>query len=68
MMTRPEAEEIYVQHWPHRGSDVEAWIKTMRNGFRERSLQWRAVDDLLDDYRTRADYGLSLTSHVEGHW
>jgi hypothetical protein len=56
-----------VPHVPHRGSDVEAWIKEARDeypkstGYPE-SPEWLALDGLLDDYRLHADTGTPLDS------
>jgi hypothetical protein len=52
-------------HLPHRGSDVEFWILNTRNET-VNSAKWTALDDLLDDYRLRADYGLTLSDSTEG--
>lgn len=56
------------KHQPHRGSDVEAWIKTKRDEYELHSSSWNALDYLLDDYRTRADYGKFLDSYIDGAW
>lgn len=52
-------------HTPHRGSDVETWLKEYRDQFEEESPPWIALDLLLDDYRLRADLGASLQVPVE---
>ena len=58
-------------HRPMRGSDVEAWLKRRRDvydgqaGGEETSL-WMELDSLIDDYRRRADFGLTLNDHPEG--
>lgn len=63
-----------VPHWPHRGSDVEAWLKAKRDscGTREQRLRdaplnytWHVLDNLLDEYRLRADVGATLDAPVE---
>lgn len=51
-------------HQPRRDDDVARWLKDKRNAYwdscgDELSHYW-AIDDLLDEYRARADYGLSL--------
>lgn len=52
-------------HVPHRGSDVEAYIKARRDSFMQlEDAEWFALDDLLDDYRYRADLGLDLLSEI----
>jgi hypothetical protein len=48
------------QHIPRRGSDVEAWIKARRDSFQIGHHSWYALDELLDDYREKADQGLML--------
>ena len=51
-------------HEPHRGSDVEAWIKRYRDAYRtpegSETYESNAIDNLLDDYRLRADEGRGL--------
>lgn len=55
------------QHRPHRGSDVEAWLKRRRDEWVPRGSEvHRALDGLLDEYRRRADYGLPLNASLEG--
>ena len=56
-------------HQPTRGSDVEAWIKAMRDRH-PRTPWWTTLDELLEDYRLRADTGLSLSAPIEesGAW
>lgn len=53
-----------LHHQPVRGSDVEAWIKHWREQFRSASMEttdiWWAVNDMLADYRERADTGKPL--------
>ena len=65
-MTDPTA------HNPRRGSDIEAWIKAARDSWADdgvtrsgrvrptRTVQWYVLDELLDDYRERADIGAAL--------
>lgn len=48
-------------HQPHRGSDVEAWLRQYRDQFPKLTTAWYALDDLLDEYRLRADVGRTLT-------
>jgi len=57
-----------LKHRPHRDSDVEAWIKRCRDIYEPHSSAWNALDYLLDDYRTRADYGKFLDSYIDGTW
>jgi hypothetical protein len=47
-------------HIPHRGSDVEAWLKRHRDEYAADSDDWRALDVALDDYRLAADLGRDL--------
>lgn len=56
-----------ITHLPRRGSDVEAWIRREREacdtwGDRQ---GWLLLDGLLDQYRLRADLGLTLTEEIE---
>ena len=56
-------------HECSRNSDVAAWIKRHRDSYNREASQsgaeaWQAVDDLLNDYRTHADYGLPLHQEV----
>lgn len=53
-------------HRPERGSDVEAWIKAKRNRFMQlEDVEWFAIDDMLDEYRLRADTGTNLLEPLE---
>ena len=49
-------------HMPYRGSDVEDWIRRMRD--EKGSGAWVGLDDLLEDYRARADTGRDLKGWV----
>lgn len=52
---------------PHRGDEVEAWIKRERDRYGEvLDLEWHALDDLLDNYREHADTGTPLHVDVQG--
>lgn len=55
-------------HQPHRGSDVETFIRNFRDqhgpsfdGNDLHSESWYSLDNLLDEYRLRADIGITLT-------
>lgn len=54
-------------HQPVRGSDIDTWIKAARDvihpkaGLGDQGAWW-ALDDLLNDYRLRADTGATLTA------
>ena len=61
-------------HVPHRGSNVEAWLKSYRDQFTEDvgdgmrrpvSPRWEVIDDLLDIYREHADAGTPLSPNQE---
>jgi len=58
-------------HEPHRGSDVEAWIKRTRDKYSRYwpdnldYHSWTVLDQMLDDYRLRADTGRSMAGDVE---
>ena len=58
-------ENISVPHQPKRDDDVARWLKTLRDvydprgGVIERS-SYQMIDAILDEYRARADYGLTL--------
>lgn len=64
----------FFRHTPHRGSDVEAFIKQARDGWDKgdelQGVIWRALDRLLDDYRLHAATGtpLSEPTPVEGNY
>ena len=47
-------------HRAMRGDAVAEWIKRRRNQW----IQQEWLDDLLDDYRAHADYGLDLSEDV----
>jgi hypothetical protein len=52
-------------HYPHRGNQVEAWIKDRRDALGSSSAEpWQILDDLLDEYRLAADTGMSLEEIV----
>lgn len=53
-------------HVPRRGSNVEAWLKHCRDQYEPNTEPWRQLDELLDDYRLRADTGTDLTAVVGG--
>lgn len=55
-------------HIPMRGTDVELWLKRCRDEYpRQHSNDaWTALDDLLDDYRLRADTGSAMDALVGG--
>lgn len=54
-------------HQPHRGSDVESWLRAKRDAQASSPLEdggqpgiWYILDDMLDEYRLRADLGIQL--------
>jgi hypothetical protein len=51
---------------PHRDDVVAAWLRERRGERPERSTwaSYDAIDALLDEYRLRADLGLSLTAEI----
>lgn len=53
-------------YFPKRGDEVEAWLKGHRDGVEKKSIGWWVLDDLIDEYRLRSDYGKSLTDDIEG--
>lgn len=59
-------EPAPVPHRPCRGDDVEAWLKQWRDQFGHPSSypERTAIDNLLDDYRLRADTGTPLHAEV----
>jgi hypothetical protein len=64
-----EVERLRREHEPHRGSDVEAWIKWQRDRHpkgSDWSHGWYVLDDLLDSYREHSDTGTSLSETVIG--
>ena len=48
------------EHRPRRGDEVDVWLRARRVGYQPGSTEWTVIDDVIDDYRRRADYGLSL--------
>jgi hypothetical protein len=56
--------DAFPPHRPHRGSDVEAWLKAKRDehrtGGRYEQDPFDTIDALLDDYRLHADTGVLL--------
>ncbi len=57
-----KALEFYTS--PHRGDQVEAWIKTFRDEWPQHHREWHGLDKLLDDYRLHADTGTPLDEDV----
>lgn len=59
------------EHLPRRDSDVEAWIKAARDRIQESTplgavmVGWEQLNDLLDEYRLRADTGKRLSDELE---
>ena len=58
-------ENVSLPHQPKRDDDVARWLKTLRDGYDSRSgaIQrscWHMLETFLDEYRARADYGLTL--------
>lgn len=53
-----EAERDW--HVPQRGSDVERWLRGVRDQYGPGTAAWLALDDLLDAYRLCSDTGLPL--------
>jgi uncharacterized protein YegP (UPF0339 family) len=51
-------------HRPHRDDEVATWMKRKRDTHTPDSTAWRALDDLLDDYRLHADVGEPLDRDV----
>lgn len=63
--------EVSLPHQPKRGDDVARWLKRLRDSHNRYSEDWPAIDDILEEYRARADYGFTLDedmSHLEGRW
>jgi hypothetical protein len=50
-----------VDELPKRGDAIEAYLKMQRDRHSKNGLAWIALDDLLEDYRLRADTGTPLT-------
>lgn len=49
---------------PCRNDAVAAWLKRSRDTHDRDDAQWWVIDQLLDDYRTHADYGTPLDREV----
>lgn len=56
-MSRPHLD---FDHRPTRGSVVEKWIKDFRDRHAKGTPWFATLDELLDDYRLRADTGADL--------
>lgn len=59
-----------IPHQPRRDDDVARWLKCHRDKHKdpcgdELPYYW-PIDDLLDEYRARADYGLTLDDDLSG--
>lgn len=52
--------------FPRRDDDVAVWLKTRRDEYRESSLTYDAIDNLLDEWRLRADTGTELFAQTQG--
>lgn len=52
------------EHRPTRGSEVEKWIENTRDHYGPGGPRFDALDELLFDYRQRADYGVDLMDEV----
>lgn len=54
-------ENVPDQHQPMRGDPVETWLKYNRDLHTPpTTLEWEAINWLLDEYRERADTGRPL--------
>ena len=57
-------ENVSIPHQPKRDDDVARWLKATRDGSsrngRYANIAYHVLNDLLDEYRARADYGLTL--------
>lgn len=52
-----------------RDDDVDRWLKRRRDEAKDglfTTREYDAIDELLDDYRAHADYGLSLDAETDG--
>lgn len=45
---------------PKRCDDLSVWLKKQRDSYRYQTVEWRLLDELLNEYRERADRGISL--------
>jgi hypothetical protein len=45
---------------PRRGDAVEAWLKRRRDEYAPDIQAWHAINNLLDEWREKSDYGLAL--------
>jgi hypothetical protein len=58
--------ESELAHQPRRGSDVEAWLMAKRDEQHHYyGPEWHVIDQLLDEYRLRADIGLMLSEEMD---
>jgi hypothetical protein len=69
-MSNPDMRNMQ-DHYPHRGDQIEAWIKDRRDAEDQTRPwdtygPWDALDVLLDEYRLAADTGQSLENIVNG--
>jgi hypothetical protein len=51
---------VKLPHQPRRDDDVAKWLKAKRDEDGYKSTTYWEIDTLLDEYRARADYGLTL--------
>jgi hypothetical protein len=66
-----DTPRVRLPHHPMRDDDVAKWLKAKRDSWGENSFSYTAIDELLDEYRARADYGFTLDhdmSELEGRW
>ena len=61
-------ENVSIPHQPKRDDDVARWLRQVRDSYgnhgRFGTNAHRVIDDLLDEYRARADYGLTLDDNI----
>lgn len=51
---------------PHRDDEVAVWLKAQRDEWYQSRDAYFVLDQMLDEYRLRADLGLSLTVEIPG--
>jgi hypothetical protein len=62
---------VKLPHQPMRDDDVARWLKAKRDEDGYKSTTYWEINELLDEYRARADYGFTLDhdmSELEGRW
>lgn len=68
LMNQPMPRGVFTltDHVPHRGSNVEVWLKQYRDQASKNNSSLYILDDLLESYREHGDTGTPLSQRVVG--